>query len=141
MTWHLGYPHQGGYKIELWDEDYNFVRSLSSDTGAEDDAEWIAEDTTAQSHMVRLPRDLECAGCTVRLMRQALEWGGRYRFWSCADVDIVAPGVVASSEKCGGKGLFNARTGECACDRMYYGDRCQYKDECEDDSDCGDNGV
>ena len=37
-------------KIELWDEDYNFVRSLSSDTDSEDDAKWIADDTTAQGN-------------------------------------------------------------------------------------------
>ena len=40
------------FKIELWDEDYNFVRSLSSDTESEEEAEWIADDTTAQSQMV-----------------------------------------------------------------------------------------
>ena len=26
-----------------------------------------------------------------RLVRQAGEWGSRYKFWSCADVDIVQP--------------------------------------------------
>jgi hypothetical protein len=26
-----------------------------------------------------------------RLVRQADEWGKRYNFWSCADVDIVLP--------------------------------------------------
>jgi hypothetical protein len=29
----------------------------------------------------------------VRLQRQALEWSGGYRFWSCADVDITKPGI------------------------------------------------
>ena len=52
VTWHLGYPHQGGYKIELRDGDDVFLRSLSSDTASEDDAEWISDDTTAQSHQV-----------------------------------------------------------------------------------------
>ena len=46
------------FKIELWDEDYNFVRSLSSDTGSEDAAVWIAEDTTAQSHLVSMEQPL-----------------------------------------------------------------------------------
>ncbi len=90
---------------------------------------------------VRLPRDLECSGCTIRLMRQALEWGRRYRFWSCADIDIVSAGSMSSSEKCSNEGRYNSRNGECVCNRMYYGDKCQYKDECEDDSDCGRNGV
>ena len=25
----------------------------------------------------------------IRLIREAAEWGPRYKFWSCADVDIV----------------------------------------------------
>ena len=66
---------------------------------------------------MRLPRDLECAGCTVRLMRQAREWGGGYRFWSCADVDIVAN--VADAERCSGKGRFNKRSGMKKCTYLY----------------------
>jgi hypothetical protein len=31
------------------------------------------------------------ASCVCRLVRQADEWGKRYNFWSCADVDIVLP--------------------------------------------------
>ena len=71
------------FQIELWDEDYNFVRSLSSDTASEEDAEWIADDTTAQSQMVRqllsdkinsregfvnclLRVSLSCLGCRAR---------------------------------------------------------------------------
>lgn len=43
----------------------------------------------AQSFRITLPKDLECKGCTVRLIREAREWGKTYKFWSCADVDIV----------------------------------------------------
>lgn len=43
----------------------------------------------AQSFKISLPKDLECKGCTVRLIREAREWGKSYKFWSCADVDIV----------------------------------------------------
>lgn len=42
----------------------------------------------AQSHFVQLPPDFNCSDCTIRLMRQAEEWGKSYRFWTCADVDI-----------------------------------------------------
>jgi len=42
-----------------------------------------------QSYPISLPPDLVCRGCTLRLVRQATEWGNRYIFWSCADVDIV----------------------------------------------------
>lgn len=42
----------------------------------------------AQSFLVHLPADFTCENCTLRLLRQADEWGGNYRFWSCADIDI-----------------------------------------------------
>jgi hypothetical protein len=38
---------------------------------------------------VELDANLQCPGCTIRLMRQALEWGDSYKFMSCANVDIV----------------------------------------------------
>ncbi len=40
-----------------------------------------------EMYTVTLPED-QCMNCGIRLIRQAKEWG-RYRFWSCADVDIV----------------------------------------------------
>ena len=33
-----------------------------------------------------------CSDCTIRLHREAKEWG-TYKFWSCADVEIVAAAV------------------------------------------------
>lgn len=42
----------------------------------------------SQSYSVQLPGDFVCEDCTIRLLREALEWGNSYRFWSCADVDI-----------------------------------------------------
>lgn len=42
----------------------------------------------AQIFQVELPKDYTCYNCTLRLLRQALEWGSNYKFWSCADVDI-----------------------------------------------------
>lgn len=42
----------------------------------------------AQSYAVQLPGDFVCEDCTIRLLREALEFGNSYRFWSCADVDI-----------------------------------------------------
>ena len=30
-----------------------------------------------------------CFNCTLRLVRQAMEWGSGYQFQSCADIDIV----------------------------------------------------
>ena len=70
VTWHLGYPHQGGYKIELRDGDDVFLRSLSSDTASEDDAEWISDDTTAQSHQV--------SGTVVQFKKRCSQGTGRW---------------------------------------------------------------
>ena len=42
-----------------------------------------------QEYTVQIPESITCQGCIVRLERQALEWGAKYRFQSCADVDIV----------------------------------------------------
>ena len=36
-----------------------------------------------------LPINFTCTDCVVRLLRQASEWSGAYRFWSCADVTII----------------------------------------------------
>jgi len=46
---------------------------------------------STSSHAVTLPQELRsCDNCTLRLVRQALNWGPSYLFWSCADVNIVA---------------------------------------------------
>ena len=80
--------------------------------------------------MVSLPSDLECSNCTLRLVRQALEWYSTYLFHSCADIDIVK----RYAEDCNGHG--RPLAGRCRCDRLYYGPRCQYRDECQEDKDC-----
>ena len=67
--------------------------------------------------MLDIPSNLECLNCTIRLIRQALEWSQKYLFWSCADVDIVAGGKYR--EDCSGHGRPIA--GRCRCDRLYYG--------------------
>ena len=43
---------------------------------------------STQAHMVHLPTDYTCDGCSMRILRQAAEWGRNYIFWSCADVNI-----------------------------------------------------
>ncbi|TRY75553.1 hypothetical protein TCAL_06383 [Tigriopus californicus] len=132
ITWHLGYPHQGGFKLELLNSNEEVIQALTPQS----DNEYVTGDTTAQSHLLEIPVDLECQDCSIRLVRQALEWSKRYLFWSCADVDIVHPGQY--SEDCNGHG--RALAGRCRCDRLYFGERCQYHDECEKDKDCGRRG-
>lgn len=42
----------------------------------------------AQSYPIKIPHNFTCTDCTVRLLREAEEWGPTYRFWSCANVDV-----------------------------------------------------
>ena len=60
-------PCSGGYKLELLDENENFLRSLTDPGSTEDDGDsgWVQDDQTAQSHIVTIPEDLECPRCTV----------------------------------------------------------------------------
>lgn len=133
VTWHLGYPHQGGFRLELLDANEKHLLDL---TPVDNSSKYVTGDTTAQSYRVEIPRDLECKDCTIRLVRQALEWGKRYLFWSCGDVDIIPAREYA--EDCSGHG--KALAGRCRCNRLYSGHRCQYQDECIKDDDCGQRG-
>lgn len=72
---------------------------------------WVDDDPTRQNYAVELPGG-ECRGCVVRLVRQAAEWGPRYLFWSCADVDLVAGGYHQAGPQ-------------------------QPEDRCTSDTDCG----
>nr|CAD7589288.1 unnamed protein product [Timema genevievae] len=78
---------QGGYRLQLLD---NLQRPVLDLTPVTADSEFVSTDVTAQSYHIQLPPDFTCEDCTVRLMRQAKEWSDGYRFWSCADVDILA---------------------------------------------------
>ncbi|KAL1448811.1 hypothetical protein WDU94_000071, partial [Cyamophila willieti] len=133
ITWHLAYPHRGGFKLHVLD---SLQRPLLDLTPVTKDSEFVRTDATAQSYQVTLPKDFECEDCTIRLLREASEWSNNYRFWSCADVDIKNRNKY--KEDCSGHGRY--LLAKCRCDRLYYGSKCQYKDECGEDIDCGDRG-
>ncbi|KAH7971442.1 hypothetical protein HPB49_024151 [Dermacentor silvarum] len=131
VTWHLAYPHKGGFKLELLDAEEKHLQDLTPSS------EFLGlGDATAQSSTVRLPGSVTCRGCSIRLLRQASEWGGKYLFWSCADVDLVP--VPEFNVICSGHGRIDG--GRCHCDHLYSGNVCQYKDECWIDPDCGPHG-
>ncbi|XP_066143136.1 uncharacterized protein [Euwallacea fornicatus] len=134
VSWHLGYPHKGGFKIQLLDE---LERPVLDLTPQVEGSEFVSDDATAQTYQVQLPSDFTCLNCTLRLLRQALEWGSSYRFWSCADVNIKARKEFR--ESCSNHGRY--LLGKCKCDRLYYGSVCQFRDECLENSDCGAQGV
>ena len=66
ITWHLAYPHQGGFKLELFDSDENLVKSLTPINGGSKGKGWIDQDTTAQSYNVIFNE--ECKDCTVKIV-------------------------------------------------------------------------
>jgi hypothetical protein len=130
VTWHLAYPHRGGYKIQILD---NLERPKLDLTPSIKGSDFVRNDVTAQSHEIRLPDNFTCDDCTLRLLRQADEWTNAYRFWSCADIDIKPRKEYR--ETCSGHGKYVAT--KCKCNKNYYGSRCQYWDECTVDQDCG----
>jgi len=87
VTWHLGYPHKGGFKIQLLDSKGRHVQDLTPP------GEFVGDPTTRQTtqrYELEMPEDLVCPNCILRLVREAREWGKSYKFKSCADVNIVA---------------------------------------------------
>jgi len=126
LTWHLGYPHGGGYKIQLIRD--GVVESLVPGGGQD----WEDTGRSTQNHLVTLPSQ-PCQNCTIRLLRQATEWGKSYQFRSCSDIQLVQPGAV--TDPCGTNGK-QASNGVCECDDLYSGDRCQYFSLCQTDEHC-----
>ncbi|KAG8041160.1 hypothetical protein G9C98_002148 [Cotesia typhae] len=134
VTWHLAYPHRGGFRLQILDA---LDRPLVDLTPVTKQSEFVEEDATAQHYPVELPQNFTCTDCTIRLLREAEEWGTSYRFWSCADIDILDRKTYR--EDCSGHG--RSLVGRCRCDRFYHGPRCEFREDCLDDSDCGNQGI
>jgi len=131
VTWHLGYPHRGGVQIELLDAEDKKLVSLTPEgqyVGAKED----------QEYTVQIPEKMRCPSCSIRLVRQALEWGPNYKFQSCADVNIVPYEDYYTQCGTSAERFGNTKSGgKCECKPTYFGNLCQYKNDCVDDSDCG----
>ena len=116
ISWHLGYAHGGGIKLEILDENDSTFVPLTPD--------WVLKtDKYATKYEVALPEGVECIGCAIRLVRQATEWGKNYLFQSCADVDIVNPDKFGASNRCLNNGISTGSS--CNCGRFHFGDRCE----------------
>jgi len=129
VTWHLGYPHQGGYLLELRDGAGEVVQG-----GELLRNNWNSKEKNSdQSAEVDLPSQ-PCDNCYLKFTRQALEWGNSYQFRSCADIKLVSR--PNSADTCSGRGS-SSSGGGCTCNNhLHTGDRCQYETECVDDNDC-----
>ena len=54
-----------------------------------------------------------------RFERQAREWGGSYKFRSCADVRLVAS--LGDSERCSNQGTWDGASCQCnRCDQLRH---------------------
>ena len=126
ITWSLGYPHGGGFKLELVHNGNSTILIPGS--------EWELTGRETQHHLVTVPNK-PCTNCYIRLQRQATEWGSSYMFRSCADVAILAREEYV--EDCSGHGT-PAPPGSrgCSCERLHHGHRCQYVTGCNSDEDC-----
>ncbi|OWR54530.1 hypothetical protein KGM_206516 [Danaus plexippus plexippus] len=130
VHWHLAYAHRGGFSLRILDYLERPLLDLTPRAGG---SEFVRDDVTAQKYEVHLPSDFTCDNCTLQLQREAGEWGQNYRFWSCADIDIVSRKTY--HETCSSRGFHILS--RCKCNRLYSGDRCQYSNECLEDGDCG----
>lgn len=129
LTWHLGYPHPGGYRLTLVTPSTGGKRRLVPSQG-----DWeTGQGKYAQSHLVDLPSET-CDDCYLRFERQATNWGPNYLFRSCADIKLVSSRSEISPD-CSGAGS-KGDNGACVCDRDKLGDVCQYSTGCESDLDC-----
>lgn len=137
VTWHLAYPHLGGYRLQL----LNATTGKVSHNLTGPDYQSL-NDSTVISHNVMLEEAMMCDHCVLRLIRQAGEWtaggGGEYLFWSCADVKIIPKNDSCYAGECLNGGTCNS--GTCTCPSKYEGSRCQYKNDCEVATDCNSNG-
>lgn len=128
VSWHLGYPHGGGYRLELVSPGEGQALQLLPSPATSD---WEIEGARfSQSHVITIPQGTECENCYLKLERQATEWGKKYKFRSCSDVRIISGGELDCGEGSRGNG------GECVCSRGWEGDRCQYRTDCQSDLDC-----
>ncbi|KAK3091456.1 hypothetical protein FSP39_019963, partial [Pinctada imbricata] len=138
VTWHVAYPHRGGYMLSLLNEDGRVIYNITQRTSA---SRFVnSNDPTRLHHEFTVP-NISCSNCSIQIIRLAGEWwagpvcGPEYIFWSCADINIVQR--QDTSEFCSGHSYQN---GQCVCTKPYVGSRCQYKEDCFDDGDCGNHG-
>ena len=51
--------------MELFDSQGNLKQSLTAENGGSKKDGFLDSDTTAQSHTIAIPSDMECMACTV----------------------------------------------------------------------------
>ncbi|KAI8773675.1 uncharacterized protein LOC106064189 isoform X1 [Biomphalaria glabrata] len=130
VQWHLAYTHRGGVYIELRDSKDKIIKRYP-------DVGWtLQNDVSATSYTIVLPPS-ECYNCTLRLVKQATDWGEEHVFWSCADIHLTQQ-ELSSQVRCNTHGTLSGS--QCVCRRTYVGDRCQFQNECVDDTDCSNHG-
>uniref|UniRef100_A0A914WVI9 EGF-like domain-containing protein n=1 Tax=Plectus sambesii TaxID=2011161 RepID=A0A914WVI9_9BILA len=129
----MAYPHQGGYRLSLWDSNGTFVRGIWPEN-IEDGFAGLSDQTVQRSDNVVFLEP--CQSCILLTERQGMELDDVFQ--SCADVNIVDGQPQSSRERCSGAGEFV--DGLCRCDHLRSGPICQFKDYCTADDDCLNGG-
>ena len=109
VTWHLGYVHNGGFKIELLDSNEKHVKDLTPVGKFVGDP---SKKEAVTDYELKIPDDAVCKKCTLRLIRQAKEWGSSYKFKSCADINIISSDET--NNQCSGHGQAETNNA-CKC--------------------------
>eukprot|EP00899_Mesostigma_viride_P005508 jgi/Mesvir1/14959/Mv14628-RA.2 len=167
VSWHLSYPHRGGFRINLlrplvvngtlWSGNgglpgvnYEVHQLTTDDTPGVFGTS--VNDTTAQDVTVQIPSNFPaCSNCTLQLIRLAEDWAGsdgvtEYNFFSCADVRVVPVGDLTAPDLtgclgCSGHGDCDVASHTCGClvgdGKIPTGKYCETWDECRVDADCG----
>eukprot|EP00850_Spirogloea_muscicola_P010947 SM000066S20422 [mRNA] locus=s66:256473:263124:+ [translate_table: standard] len=154
VTWTMADAHAGGFRLELLrplaavsghggavlrgpaeavvleilaqDGAVSSIYGLTALTKASQQSWGALSNPTAQWALVSLP-PRDCYGCTIRLLRQAIDIGGpTYTQWSCADVNIMTSGVNPC-HNCAGSDAPCALSAisdewECQCAAQHKGD-------------------
>ncbi|XP_055329464.1 uncharacterized protein LOC129582084 [Paramacrobiotus metropolitanus] len=142
VTWAVGQLHEGGYRIELLDKEYNAIATLAPPNGKA--YEFSGNNSAGNIGYVTLPAEVTCGRCIIRVIKQGLgpAWTNTPAsavppgFRTCADVSIVEKPTTEKSS-CSDHGTWN--DGFCKCEKPFVGTFCEFEEECLDDTDC-DNG-
>ncbi|XP_055352354.1 uncharacterized protein LOC129598464 [Paramacrobiotus metropolitanus] len=143
VTWTVGEMHNGGFRIELLDKEYNLISTLAPPNGKSN--EFVGDNWAANIGYVSLPTEVTCGRCVIRVIHQGVgpAWANPPGvtvppgFRTCADVSIVEQATNDRS-RCTNHGTW--KDGVCQCDRPFVGTFCEFEEECWDDTDCENGG-
>lgn len=82
----MQYSHQGGLQINLLDSNGKLIKRLMPSSNVSDQ---FFDTEMLQIQETELKFEEECDHCVLQLMKQAIELGPEFRYFTCADIKIV----------------------------------------------------